>query len=908
MTSRPASLTMKLYRAIADAFPYEFKSAYGEEMLQATADVVDSTWQRHGIFGLLRLLCDIAVRVVVEHLHSIGQDVQHGVRVLGNSAGFTAVALISLTLGICIATCADSEMNGMILRNLPAVSNPDELVGLMTPSSFPNYKRYQQMHDVFSQTAAYLAPVPLAVSFAKRTERTWGHLVTPSYFHALGVHPILGRSFDQQEERLGQQPTLVVSYRFWQGALGGDWNVVGKTLRINGQTSLIIGVGPKDFLGASPSRFAADLWMPLSAGERVAPELANHVLDRRDLKMFQVVGRLQPGVTPARAESELDTVARQLEKSNGEEQPADNSPRVLLVGAGKLLPLRKQDVPLFTEFFMILAGLVLLIACANVANMMLARAADRRKEIAIRMALGASRLRLIRQLLTESMLIAGGAGILGFLLSIYLMHLLSGLRMPFPIPITFDLNVDWHALVFTLAVTCVTGLIFGIAPALHSTRVTLTPALKEGGTFLLRKYRRISLRNGLMVAQLAGSLTLLLILGLLSLGIQTTMGIQEGFDPHNLFMISVDPVRDGDSADKAADFLHKLLERVQRLPSVTAASLTESVPVLIDGNSGVTFSTAGSGKSEAINWARKSVVGKDYFETAGIPILMGRAFRQEDETEQSRVVLVSKKLVRDVWGDADPVGRRIEISNGEVSGGGGALPGTFDFRESSLEKRPRVFEVVGVVGDVANDLVASKKHPAIYFPLGPADYARPSLLGVTLMVRSTPGTNALAEVRREISLLDADITPFNDRSMMEQINQFMSPLKAAAWTYGLIGIFGLVLAAVGLAGVTAYSVAQRAHEIGIRMALGARTIDVMGLVMKQGATLVIIGTTLGLASAWAGMRMLSGIFSSVASTSASNPVLIVGVPLLLASLALGACYIPARRSTRIDPAVTLRQE
>jgi hypothetical protein len=264
------------------------------------------------------------------------------------------------------------------------------------------------------------------------------------------------------------------------------------------------------------------------------------------------------------------------------------------------------------------------------------------------------------------------------------------------------------------------------------------------------------------VAQLAGSLTLLLILGLLSLGIQTTMGIQEGFNPRNLFMISVDPVRDGYSADKAADLLHKWLERVQRLPSITAASLTESVPVMIDGNSGVTFSTTGSGKLEAINWARKSVVGKDYFETVGIPILMGRAFRREDETEQSRVVLVSKRLVRDVWGGADPVGRRIEIRNGEVSGGGGALPGTFDFRESSLEKRPHVFEVVGVVGDVANDLVASKKHPAIYFPLRPADYARPSLLGVTLMVRCTPGTNAQAEVRERF------------RSMMQTSLRLMS--------------------------------------------------------------------------------------------------------------------------------------
>ena len=256
----------------------------------------------------------------------------------------------------------------------------------------------------------------------------------------------------------------------------------------------------------------------------------------------------------------------------------------------------------------------------------------------------------------------------------------------------------------------------------------------------------------------------------------------------------------------------------------------------------------------------------------------------------------------------DPLGRRVEISNDDVSGAHVTLPGTFDIRRNALEKHRRVFQVVGVAGDVANDLIAAKKHPAIYFPLGPADYAQPSLLGVTLMVRSISGTNALDAVRREIAAMDANITPFNVRSMDEQIREFMSPLRAAAWTYGLIGIFGMVLAAVGLAGVTAYSVAQRTHEIGIRMALGARQIDVLSLVMKEGVLMVMLGTLIGLGAAWVGMRMLAGLFASVASTSATNPVLILGAPLLLAALALMSCYLPARRSTQIEPAITLRRE
>jgi len=857
------------------------------------------------------VLGDLAARAFIENMLLLCEDIQYDLRLLRRSPGFTAVALISLSLGICIATCADSEMNGIILRNIPVITKPDQLVSTQTPISYPYYKRYRELRGLFSSTLAYAAPVPLDVSLDGRRERTWAHLVTPSYFFTLGVRPVLGRVFDQQEEKPGQEPVVIVSYRFWQGVLGGDPAAVGRTLHVNGVAANLIGVGPKDFLGASPAFYVADLWMPVTAAERVAPELAGDALERRDLKMFQFVGRLKPSVTMAQAESELDVVTRQMEKAFGDESRLDSEPRVLLVTGGKILPLRKQDIPLFTEFFLVLAGLVLLIACANVANMMLARAADRQKEVAIRLSLGASRFRIIRQLLTESFVLALAAGGLGFGLSVYIMHLASQIRMPFPIPVRYDLSIDWQVLLFTLVVTVFTGVFFGFAPALQATRVVLTPAaLKEGGYIPLRRPRRLSLRNILLVSQLAGSLMLLLIVGLLSLGIQTTMGIAEGFNPRNLYLVSVDPVRDGYSSEQAVAFLQKLLERVQRLPSITSVSLTESLPVLIDGNPGVTFSTRGTYQQETdvVHWARKSVVGKDYFETTGIPILLGRGFRKEDETDDSRVVVVSQKLVEDVWNGEDPLGRRIEISNDDVSGAHVTLPGTFDIRPNALEKHRRVFQVVGVAGDVANDLIAAKKHPAIYFPLGPADYAQPSLLGVTLMVRSISGSNALVAVRREITAMDANITPFNVRSMDEQIREFMSPLRAAAWTYGLMGIFGLVLAAVGLAGVTAYSVAQRTHEIGIRMALGARQIDVLRLVMKESVLMVMVGTLIGLGAAWVGMRMLAGLFATVASTSATNPVLILGAPLLLAGLALMSCYLPASRSTQIEPAITLRQE
>jgi predicted permease len=643
---------------------------------------------------------------------------------------------------------------------------------------------------------------------------------------------------------------------------------------------------------------------------RLAPELADHALERRDLTMFQVAGRLRPGITEDRAKLELDAAARRLAESYGELDRNQKAKHVELVQGGRIIPVQKRDLPFFRDFFMILGGLVLLIACANVANMMLARAAGRRREISLRLALGASRGRLIRQLLTESMLLAAGAALPAFLLSCWLMRLASHMKMPLPIPMALDLSPDWRALAFTFVLTGLTGLLFGLAPALQATRTDLVSALKEGGQVHLRKYRALSLRNVLVFCQMAASLTLLLLTGYLGLGIQSTVGVQEGFDPKNLYLISLDPVRDGYSGARAAVFFDKLLQRVKTLPGVTSACLTDTLPVATDGNAGVRFSSAGpqaKGAPER-HWARKHIVGRDYFETAGIKILAGRSFQRQDEGTGAAAAIVSRQAVREFWKGEDPVGRRIEIADDAASGGMALWPGTIDYRSNAWAAESRVFEVIGVAADVSEDLVASKKHAAIYFPLRLADYAQPSLRGMTLMVRSANGVDAIGAVRREINTIDPDITPYNARSMIEHISQYMSTLKGASWTYGLIGFFGLVLAAVGVAGVTAYSVAKRGHEIGIRMALGAQKRNVLALVMKEGAALAIAGTVGGLACAWAGIRALAGLFFAVASVRSSEPVLLIGAPLLLAGLALLACYLPARKSMKIDPVVALRQD
>ena len=878
-------------------------------MAKNIEDMARSAAQKHGLSGLVRLLIKTAVRVPIEHLGELGRDLRYSLRMLFATPGFTVVALLSLSLGICIATCAYSEMNGL-LRELPGVPDANQLVALHLPVSYPAYKQYRQLDDLFSGTFAYVAPVPFDVAIGGRTERTWGHLVTPSYFSTLGVRPLLGRFFDQAEEQPGRAPAVIISHQFWEDHLGSDPSTIGKTLRVNGYSCTVAGIGPKEFRGASPGLFPADLWLPVSVDARLAPELADDALERRDLTMFQVVGRLRPGIAEARAQLELDAAGRQLAESFGELDRNQKAKHVQLLQGGRIIPLRKQDVPFFKEFLMVLGGLILLIACANVANMMLARAAERRKEISVRLALGAGRGRLVRQLLTESMLVAAGAAPPSFLLSLWVMHLFSQLRMPLPIPMSFDLSPDWRALVFTLALTGLTGVAFGLAPALRATRTDLVSGLKEGGNVHLRRYRSLSLRNALLLGQMAASLSLLLLTGYLGLGIQSTLGVQEGFDPRNLYLISLDPVRNGYSAARAADFFEKLRERVKTLPGVISACVTDTLPVATDGNPGVRFSSPGprnAAQPEAY-WARKHIVGRDYFETAGIRVLAGRSFEKQDEEGRAPAVVVSQEAVREFWKGVDPVGQRIEIRNDAAAGATAMWPGTIDYRAGVLNQATSTFEVIGVVANVSEDLVASKKHPAIYFPLHPADYAQPSLRGMTLMVRGTPGVNVIRAVEAEISATDSSIMAFDARSMIEHVGQYMSSVKTASWTYALMGVFGLVLAAVGVAGVTAYSVAKRGHEIGIRMALGAQQRNVLALVMKEGAIVVAVGTMIGMAFAWAGTRALSSLFFTVGSVKRSDPVLLAGAPLLLAGLALLACYLPARRSMRIDPVVTLRQE
>jgi len=833
-----------------------------------------------------RALLECAVRLPAE----LCGDIRYGIRTLGGAPGFTAVALISLSLGIAVASAVFSIMNGVVLRDVPAIREADGLLLFERPLSYPDYTRYRDRESLFSAATAY-APVAFSVSTGGRAHRVWGHLVTSSYFATLRVNPALGRFFDRQDEQTGRAPSVVLSYEFWRNQLGSNPAGIGQTLRVNGQTCTVIGIGPKDFQGASPMHFGADLWLPVSAPPSVAPELADETLERRDRPIFHVLVRLQPGVAPERAEAELEAMARQIEQETHDPGRDRHDRRITLLPGGKLSPMPKQGLPYITGYSTVLGGTILLIASANVANMLLARAAERHREIAVRLAIGASRARLVRQLLTECALIAAGAGVLGFLGAAWLTKSASGLQFPYPVPLRLDFSPDARVLAFTFALTAFTALAFGLAPALQATGASLTSGLKDGGHVAFRRFRRLSLRNLLIVSQVSGSLALLLITGFLVIGHRKLAGGAPGFDSRNLYLVSVDPIRDGLTGAQAAAYFPKLLDRIQALPFVVSASLGSTTPMEMIGRPSVPV-LAGPSGSGVLSMVRRFDVSRGYLAALGIPVVRGRDFRQEDEADGATAVIVNESAMRNYFPGQDPIGQRIEIG----TRGAGSRVGT----------------VVGVAGNIRDGVSVGNQLPGIvYLPLRPADMARPSAQGLTLVVRARPGGDVLRALQREIEAVDGRIAPFQARSMEDQMERILSLIRMMLSIYGAIGVFGLILALVGLAGVTAYSVAQRRREIGIRMALGARRIDVLGLVMKEGAVLIAVGTIVGFAAARMVIRALASVLTDIVratETSASEPVLLFGAPTLLAFLALLCCYLPARKSTLIDPAVTLRTD
>jgi predicted permease len=895
------NFALRIYRRLAQAFPHEFKMAYGDEVMQLGEDVVQQIAKRNGVAGLIRLLADIAIRLPIEYLSEMRQDMRYASRALIKSPGFALVGIVSMGLGIGLTTNVYSSKWAVLTRELPAAANTKRLVMPEKPVSYYYIERYRDQKSMLTGVAALQNGVPFNVNLRGGTDakpqRIFGQLVSPDYFSVLGVEPQIGRLLSPELDKPGAAPVVVISDRFWRTHLNSSPDAVGQSLRLNGQTATIVGIAPRNFDGAL-SMNPAELFVPITVPSTLAPELANDVLHQRNAKEFQALLCLAPGVTIDAAEAGLDAITRHLDQEDPlAPAQADTAKRVVLFPAGTRVPIPRNLRRVVTGFFVVLMGLILTIACMNLATMLLARGANRRKELAIRLGVGASRSRLVRQMISEGILLSLLGGVAGLALAYALSVLNSHLPQPAGAPLAPDLTLDWHAAVFAFAIAIVCGIGFSLVPALQATKTDVYPALKEGVTLQLAGCRRLGLRNVAVVAQVTGSLMLLLITGFLVIGIDRGSNVETKFDPKTMVILSIDPVPDGYTPEKAQALFEKLPERLRTAGTVQSVALAAQAPFSIDDEDAAVQLTSEDSReaSHRQQSVVKETVGAGYFAALNEPMLAGREFEEGDQrnldlqneaggsTAVALPVVLNTSAAGGIFGNGSAMGKRIR-----------------DGKQS--------YEVVGVVRDLKDGSGISQR--IAYLPLTRRDFLRPPAGGITIMVRSNAGTDALTGIRGVMASVDPNLSLFDVRTLSEYLQFSRYVMWSALRTYGGIGMFGLILSAIGLAGVTAYAVAQRRREIGIRMALGARKGQVLRLVLREGTGLIAVGTILGFLGAYAMSRVLSAVthdFADAFKVGANDPRLLLGAPLLLAGLAMLACYVPARTAAKIDPWKALRQ-
>jgi predicted permease len=894
------NIAWRIYRWLAAAFPHEFKLAFGDEMMLAGEDVIPGLAKRHGVLGLVRLIADLLLRLPVEYLNEMRRDLPYAARNLMKSPGYAVVGIFSIGLGIGLTTNVYSSAWALLTRTLPGAANAKQLVAAQNPVSYPYIERYREQKNLFAGAAAVKNGVEFNVALegrAGKPDRIFGQLVSPDYFFVLGMNPQRGRLLSPELDKTGALPSVVVTDRFWRSHLNADPGAIGLTIHLNGQSATIVGITPRKFDGALTPN-PAELFVPTTVSARLAPELGNDVLNNPSAKDFQLLLRLAPGVTIDTAEAALDGITRRLDKDNPLAPPQqDKAKRVVLLSAGTRVPIPREFRPKLLGFYMVLMIIVIAIACLNLATMALARAASRRKEMAIRLSVGASRFRLIRQLVTEGMLLSLAGGAAGFAMAYGLWTLTAHTRLPAGSPISVDTALDWHTAIFVLVLAVVCGIGFSILPALQATKTDVAPALKDGAALQLAGHRRFGLRNLAMGAQVAGSLLLLLVTGFLVLGILKANSIQTNFSQKTMVFLSIDPVRDGYTPDKAQAFFENMPERLRRAPAVTSFALAAQPPYL-PGDGGDSHLTVDDPRasSPVQKEVAKQTVGAGYFAVLNEPILAGREFQESDQRIDAESTIVS----------STPIPSLPLVLNEKAAH---ALFGQDNAIGKHLRGDRRPYEVVGVVPDKkdAHGMI----RPIAYLPLTKRDFAQPPGGGITIIARGHSAGDALDGVRRVVASMDPNLTLFNAQTLTEYLEGIRSSMRFALRMFGGIGVFGLALSAIGLAGVTGCAVAQRRKEIGIRMALGARKSQVLGLVLRESATLIAVGTVIGFLGAVALAKALSAIttaFSDAFTVGVGDPRLLIGAPLLLAVFALMASYIPARRAAKIDPIQAMRQE
>src|SRR5690242_1801547 len=811
------------------------------------------------------------------------KDISHAIRSLTKRPAFVAVAVITLALGIGANTAIFSLVNAVLLSSLP-VDHPQQIVSValrakgdtMSAFSFPNFRDYRDRNDALSGLLVYRF-VPLSLSRSGANERIWGYEVSGNYFDVLGVNAIKGRTFHQDEDKtpLGN-PIAVLSYDSWKKRFGGDPEIVGKDVLLNNHQFKVIGIAPAGFKGTELV-YTPEIWLPSSMMKWVEP--GADWLDNRNTRNFFANGRLKPGVTARQAEASLNLLAQQLAK----EYPETNEGQTIkVVPPGFILPDLRSAVVSFTWILMGAVGLVLIVTCTNLAGLMLARATDRRREIAIRLAMGANRVRLIRQLLTESVLLSLLGGVAGVLLAFWIVDVLLAFKPPIDFPLSMDISIDWHVLLFSLCVSLFAGAIFGLAPALQATRPGLSQALRE--TSAQGGAARTRLRSVLVVAQIAISLVVLIAAGLVVRTLQRLQTMNPGFDPQNALTMSFDLGLQGYDEQRGQQFYRQLTERVQSLPGVKSATVSSYIPLSLNYNSrNIFIEGQPAERGENVPTAMTAAAGPRYFETMRTPLLQGREFNDQDQAKSEQVAIVNETFVRrlmpNVSSTAEAVGKRFAF---------GSASGPF-------------MRIVGVAKDGKYFSITEDQRPFVWSPMT-QDYQSSGIL--TVRTEGRP-ESLLGAVRKEVQTLDPNLPLFDVKTLTEHMRFALFPPKIAATVLGVFGLVALLLSAIGIYGITSYTVAQRTHEIGIRLALGAQLSDVLKLVLSHGLKLTIIGSVIGLFGAYLATRAITSVLYGV---SATDPLTFAFVSLLLIGVALVACYVPSRRATKVDPLVALRNE
>jgi predicted permease len=819
---------------------------------------------------------------------SIWQDIRYGARVLLKAPGFTLIAVLALALGIGANTAIFSVIYGLIFRPLPGAQKPSELVSVTLGEgegwphklSYVSYQDYCQLKDIFSGCTATTENFAQISADAGSPERIFASAVMGNYFEMLGVKAELGRTFNADEsERMGAGNVLVLNHEFWQRRFGGAPSVVGSTVRIDGHPFTVIGVLPAEFKGTS-GFLTTNVYLPHSGIDYIAPGTSKTLDKRVRSGGYTVIARLRLGVTLAQARAAVAAHGARLASEYPETQRGQRG-LVYPEPMGRMEPSAIGYMPPVAAVFMSMVVLVLLIACANVANLMLARAMGRQKEIAIRVAVGAGRLRILRQLLVESLMLSFlGAG-LGWFFARWTTGLLASTRPATDMPLTLDFHADERVFYFTLLVAVATGIVSGLVPALQATRTDLATTLKEGGRRSSGGSSRHVFRNILVVAQVAVCLALLISAGLF---VRTTRNVGHadmGFEMNNRLLVAMDTdLRQYDEA-KGRAFYKALLERVRGLPGVLSASTGTYLPIGFgNGGSEIFIEGAAAEKDTAPEGANNNIVGTDYFQTMGMPMLYGRSFNEQDKEGAPLRAIINEAMMKKYWPGQNPVGKRFSKSS---------ATGPF-------------LEIVGVTRTVKFSLPAEAPSPGYYLP-----FEQNFRSDEVLHIHTAGDPLQLASsVRREIQALDGDMPIWDVRSMEEHVRKGKLILfDIATGLMGTFGLIGMTLAAIGLYGVMAYSVGQRSHEIGVRMALGASRGRILGMVMRQGMVLALIGIALGLIGAFGLTRSFANLLVGITPT---DPVTFTAVALFLIGVALVASSIPALRATRVDPMVALRSE